>query len=105
MSNSIIEVNNLSKSYTISHEGWERYTSLRDVMAQKAKKVFSFPGWKSKTVTTKEEFWARPAIHPFGRALKDVSFEIEQGDRIGILAAMFLREGGSKKKIVNLHYS
>ena len=41
MSNSIIEVNNLSKSYTISHEGRERYTSLRDVMAQKAKKVFS----------------------------------------------------------------
>ena len=46
MSNSIIEVNNLSKSYTISHEpvpmqsgGRERYTSLRDVMAQKAKKI------------------------------------------------------------------
>ena len=47
MSNSIIEVNNLSKSYTISHEGRERYTALpkesgqvRDVMAQKAKKLF-----------------------------------------------------------------
>ena len=45
MSNSIIEVNNLSKSYTISHpqgpvdEGRERYTALRDVMAQKAKKI------------------------------------------------------------------
>ena len=32
MSNSIIEVNNLSKSYTISHEGRERYTALRDVV-------------------------------------------------------------------------
>jgi len=41
MSHSIIEVNNLSKSYTISHEGRERYTALRDVMAQKAKKIFS----------------------------------------------------------------
>ena len=39
MSNSIIEVNNLSKSYTITHEGRERYTALRDVMAQKAKKI------------------------------------------------------------------
>ena len=44
MSNSIIEVNNLSKSYTISHEGRERYTALRDVVAQKAKKIFSFRG-------------------------------------------------------------
>ena len=43
MSNSIIQVTNLSKSYTINHEGKERYTALRDVMAQKAKKIFSFP--------------------------------------------------------------
>ena len=46
MSNSIIEVNNLSKSYTITHpqgpvdEGRERYTALSDVVAQKAKKIF-----------------------------------------------------------------
>ena len=39
MSHSIIEVNNLSKSYTISQEGRERYTALRDVMAQKARNV------------------------------------------------------------------
>ena len=78
MSSSIIEVNNLSKSYSISHEGRERYTSLRDVMAQKAKKVFSFPrsfspsfGGRRREV---EEFWA----------LKDVSFKIVQGDRVGI---------------------
>ena len=85
MSSSIIEVNNLSKSYSISHEGRERYTSfpkksgqVRDVMAQKAKKVFSFPrsfspsfGGRRREV---EEFWA----------LKDVSFKIVQGDRVGI---------------------
>ena len=55
MPNSIIEVNNLSKSYTISHEpvptctdffgmqsgGRERYIALRDVKAQKAKMIFS----------------------------------------------------------------
>ncbi len=39
MSNSIIQVTNLSKSYTITHEGRESYTALRDVMAQKAKKI------------------------------------------------------------------
>ena len=43
MSNSIIQVTNLSKSYTISHEGKERYTALRDVMAQKAKKILLIP--------------------------------------------------------------
>ena len=43
MSNSIIQVTNLSKSYTISHEGKKRYTSLRDVMAQKAKKILLIP--------------------------------------------------------------
>ena len=77
MSNSIIEVTNLSKSYTISHEGKERYTALRDVMANKAKKIFSFPkSLASTSSTTKEEFWA----------LKDINFEIEMA---GTLPAGF----------------
>ena len=67
------------KSYTISHEGKERYTALRDVMAQKVKKIFSFPsslrGGTTKQSSYNEEF----------RALKDINFEIEQGDRVGII--------------------
>ena len=64
----IIQVSGLSKSYIISHEGKESYTALRDVMARKAKKIFSFPGWRAKTVLTREEFWA----------LKDISFDIDR---------------------------
>ena len=41
--NSVIKVENLSKKFIIGHEEKERYTALRDVMARKAKKIFSFP--------------------------------------------------------------
>ena len=60
----IIEVRGLSKSYMINHEGKESYTALRDVISQKAKKIFSFPNWKS-TMKSQEEFWA----------LKDIDFD------------------------------
>ena len=85
---SIIQVRDLSKSYTIAHEGRQGYTALRDVMAQKAKKIFSFPKSLSPTTVTKEEFWA----------LKDINFEVEKGDRLGIIG----RNGAGKSTLLKL---
>ncbi|HNO71107.1 MAG TPA: ATP-binding cassette domain-containing protein [Bacteroidia bacterium] len=77
----MIKATGLSKSYTISHEGTERYTALRDVVTNNAKKIFSLPE-KLRTETTTEEFWA----------LKDINFEVQQGDRLGIIG----RNGAGK---------
>jgi lipopolysaccharide transport system ATP-binding protein len=79
MSNSIIKVENLSKSYIISHEGQQQgYSAMRDVITQKAKKIFSFSQSKlQRRPSNSEEFFA----------LKDLNFEIKQGDRVGIIGS------------------
>ena len=98
MPNPIIQVSNLSKSYTISHEGKERYTALRDVMAQKVKKIFSLRGGTTKQPmrggTTKQPMRGGTTKQPMRGGTTNViarrydeaiNFEIEQGDRVGII--------------------
>jgi lipopolysaccharide transport system ATP-binding protein len=75
----IIEVENISKQFIIGHEAVEKYTTLRDEFSKKTKKLFSFSNdsFDKKQQATKETFFA----------LKDISFRIEQGDRLGIIGS------------------
>ncbi len=93
MSEKVIKVEGLGKKYIIGHEGNGSYKTMREQMVHGAKSILFhtkqlFSGQQILNGDNIEEFWA----------LKNVSFELRHGERLGIIG----RNGAGKSTLLKI---
>jgi lipopolysaccharide transport system ATP-binding protein len=86
MNDIIVKFSGIGKRYRIRHTQSERYSALRDVIADKVRGIFHSPQQISRPSV--EDFWA----------LKDISFEVKRGEVLGIIG----RNGAGKSTLLKI---
>jgi lipopolysaccharide transport system ATP-binding protein len=86
--NNVIQIKNLGKRYLISRNTSQRggYNSLRDVIADSFSGISKFKSGRNNSKN--EEFWA----------LRNVTFTVEEGERVGIIG----KNGSGKTTLLKL---